>query len=142
MNIRHFPVALLFVLPLGAIAGTPANQTWINGRAVSIHTEQTAVAPANCQKAVEQELTRAGWYDEIYRAVDDNNAYLIFSQRAAEPCQAKTVKITLWRAVAHHGTTVTEAREYTLKATEVNAFLDTELRPLAAQFKAGNTSRS
>lgn len=142
MNIRTFTVALLVALPLGANAGTQATQTWINGRSVSIHTEESTMAPANCQKAVEHELSREGWYDEIYRVTNGNKAYLIFSQRAAEPCQAKTVKITLWRAVAHNGTTVMEAREYTLKAGEVNTFLDTELPTLAAQFERGTSGQS
>lgn len=142
MNLRTFTLALLAVLPLAATAGTQETQTWINGRSVSIRTEESPAAPAKCQQAVEQQLAREGWYNEIQRVTAADSAYLIFSQRAAEPCQARNVKITLWRAVVRNATTVVEAREYTLKAAEVNAFLDTELRPLAAQFEAGATRQS
>lgn len=142
MNLRTFTVALLLAVPFTAHAGTQATQTWINGRTVTIRTEVTPADPAKCQHVVEQQLARGGWYNEIYRAADGDKAFLIFSQRAADPCQAKSVKVTLWRAVAQNGTTTMEAHEYNLKPAEVNSFLDTELLRLAVQFQSQGSGQS
>ncbi|PTX97965.1 hypothetical protein [Opitutus sp. ER46] len=134
MKFSLVTLSLLLALPVAVSAQSKATKTWMNGRAVTIVTDVTTQAPAVCQTAMEQALDQQGWHDQIYRATEGDKAFLIVSQREEDACSVKEVKVTLWRAVSVQGKTHTESWVYRLAPSEVNRFLDSELRSVALQF--------
>jgi hypothetical protein len=147
MKLCTVTLALLLGLPLAVHAESKVTKTTIHGRPVTVITETTTQAPAACHELFVQQINRRGWHDPIYRQVDGNRAIMIFSQRETgsvlnTTSWFKDVKITLWKAVSKNGKTQTEARIYRLPPSEVNDFLDTELRGIASEFAGAPLSAS
>lgn len=131
---------MLLALPFMVQAETK-QRTWINGRPVTIVTEVTMQVPADCHLGFDQQLDQQGWHDHIYRSVEGDKAVVIVSQRDAFGYVSREVKVTLWKAVMKKGRTQTEMWVFALKPSEVNSFLDFELRDIAEQF-AGTPVRA
>lgn len=136
MKFSAVTLALILALPFAAQAQIKETKTWVNGRPVVVRTETSTQTPVACQAAFDQTLEQQGWHDQIYCSVNNDKAMMIVSQRDADACCVKEVKVTFWRSALVEGKTVTQSWVYTLKAGEVNRFLDNELPQIAAQFNA------
>ena len=118
-----------------SIAYSVESKTRIGDRDVNIITGQSTDAPKICNAALLEKIKKQGWHDEIYNSVDDGKACLVFSQRVVERGEWTKIRITLWKATrTADGKTATESHVYVLDKTEVNSFLDEEIRPLFLKF--------
>lgn len=145
MKLYAVTLSLILALPFAAQAQTAQSpvkesRVWMDGHSVIVRTETSTQAPAVCQSAFDRQVDQQGWHDEIYRAVEGDKAVVILSQRDADACRVKEVKITLWKAAAQKGKTVTETWVYNLKPAEVNRFLDNELPQIAVKFATSPVS--
>ncbi len=107
----------------------------INGRPVTVITDVSTQPLATCVAALDNRIAQEGWHDQIHRAIEPEKAYVIYSQRNADPCCAHEVKIVFWKGIVKEGRTYTESWVYRLEQREVNTFLDTRLREIALVFK-------
>lgn len=138
MKIRTAIISLLLVAPWVAQAELK-ERSWINGRPVTVITDVTAEAPADCQSAFERMLDEQGSHHRIHRSSDDGRALMIVSRPTVTGLATKNVKITLWKAAVKNGKTETLTWVYTVPSAEVNDFLDLELPAIVDQFTQAPT---
>ena len=134
---KRIILVLLLVSAVPLVARAETRRSSIDGRSLTISTEIVADTPANCQMALDKRVdAEGGWHDHIFRAVEADKAFMIYSQRDnAEAAQTKEVKVTLWKAIRHEGKTYTETRVYVLGSAEINAFLERDLPAITERFK-------
>jgi hypothetical protein len=139
VNIKAFPVKklpLLFVaLLIVSTAFAVETRVRIGNRDVTVIDEESSASPTACHAALLEKITKQGWHDEFYNAIDNGKAFFAFSQRVIENGTCNKMKITFWKASqTTEGKTVTKSQIFVVTKAELSSFLDNEVRPLFVKF--------
>jgi hypothetical protein len=107
----------------------------IGNHNVNLIKEQSPDSPKTCHAALLEKIKKQGWHDEIYNSAADEKAYLVFSQRIIDKGVLSRMRITFWKAgKGADGMTNVEEQVFLLDRTELDSFLDVEIKPLFLKF--------
>jgi hypothetical protein len=131
---KKISLLLLALLTISA-AYAAETQARIEGRDVTIVTDQSTDSPKACHDALLQSIKKKGWHDEIFDSADGDKAYLVFSQHVIQNREWLKMRITFWKASkTADGKTAMESQVFILDKSEVNNFLDRDIRRLFLKF--------
>ena len=118
-----------------SVAFATETQTRIGDRDVTVITDQSPGSPKACHAALLESVKKQGWHDEIFDSADGDKAYLVFSQHVIQNREWLKMRITFWKASkTADGKTAMESQVFILDKSEVNNFLDRDIRRLFLKF--------